>query len=37
MRLSPHPSEEGRGSDPGRCMWLGANRGNEGKVVVEEE
>ena len=37
LRLSPHPSEERRGSKSGHCLWLGANCGSEGKVVVEEE
>ena len=37
LRLSPHPSEEGRGSNSGCCLWLGMNRGSEGEVVVEEE
>ena len=37
LRLSPYPSEEGRGLKLGHCLWLGTNCGSEGKVVVEEE
>ena len=37
LRLSPDPSEEGRGSKLGCCLWLGANRGSKGEVVVVEE
>jgi hypothetical protein len=29
--LSPHPSKEGRGSRPGRWVWLGAKCGGEGE------
>ena len=29
--MSPHPSREGRGSFPGGCVWLAANRGGEGE------
>jgi hypothetical protein len=35
--LSPHPSEEGRGSLPCVCVQLAANWGGESKVVVAEE
>jgi hypothetical protein len=29
LDLSPHPSSEGRGSLPGGCVWLAANRGGD--------
>jgi len=31
LYLSPHPSRDGRGSFPGGCVWLAANRGGEGE------
>ena len=31
LYLSPHPSRDGRGSFPGGCVWLAANRGGKGE------